>query len=345
MKKNIIYVFIILSLVVAVILIHRSKQEAKKATSDNDFTVANVSEVDRIVISDKKATADLRREADHWKINGKYKVMPAKMEVLLETISKIAVHAPVSNIRREAVMKDFDSGTTKVEIYRKNESKPFKVYYVDGNTEDSKGTYMLMEIDGKKALKPYVMVIPGFVGIVNVRYFTDETEWRDTNIFDYSLGDIKQVSVSYPDDQENSFYIQVIHQDSFAVYRHGQSDPTPSGKIYKEGVVKYLSSFDFLNAEAFDNNNPQKDSILNSVPYVSITITEKTNYSKQMVVYRMPLNRRSKMQFDQTGKKLPFDLDRYYAVINRGNDFVIIQDFVFGKIFRKYSDFLLKSDR
>lgn len=345
MKKNIVYVLILLLLAVAVVLIHRSKQEAKKATTDMDFTVAKVDEVERIVISDERATADLRREADHWKINGKYRVMPAKMDVLLETISRIAVHAPVSNIRRELVMKDFEAGATKVEIYRKGESKPFKVYYVDGNTEDSKGTYMLMEIDGKKAQKPHVMVIPGFVGILNVRYFTDETEWRDTNIFDYSFGDIKQVSVSYPADPENSFYINMISQDSFAVYRHGQPEPTPSGEIYKEGVVKYLSSFDFLNAEAFDNSNPKKDSIVNAVPYVSIAITEKTNFSKQMVVFRMPLGKRSKSQFDQAGGRLPFDLDRYYASINGGKDFVIIQDFVFGKVFRKYADFLLTGNR
>ncbi|HXH17452.1 MAG TPA: hypothetical protein VNJ07_00085, partial [Chitinophagales bacterium] len=66
--------------------------------------------------------------------------------------------------------------------------------------------------------------------------------------------------------------------------------------------------------------------------------------SKQMVVYHMPLNRRSKLQYDAQGNRLPYDLDRYYAVINNGNDFVIIQDFVFGKIFRKYSDFILKEN-
>lgn len=343
MKKNIIYILIILLLVVAVILINRSKQEAKKTTSDTDFKVANVEEVERIVITDKRGAADLRREADHWKINGKFRVMPPKMEVLLETIAKLAVHSPVSNIRREAVMKDFESGATKVEIYRKDESKPFKVYYVDGTTEDSKGTYMLMEVEGKKAQKPYVIEIPGFVGILNVRYFTDETEWRDTNIFDYSLEDIKQITVQYPMQPENSFYINAVGADSFEVHPvRNVKEKMPVPKIYKEGVVKYLSSFEFLNAEAFANEYPKKDSVLNSMPFASITITEKSTYSKQMLVFHMPLGKRSKTQFDQSGGRLPHDLDRYYASINGGKDFVIIQDFVFGKIFRKYSDFLAK---
>ena len=343
MKKNLIYASLLILLAAAVIFINYSKREAAKVPTDMDFTVAEGETVDRVILSDKLDTADLKREADHWKINGKYRVMQSKMDMLLETIHKIAIHSPVANTRREAVMKEFDSGSTKVEIYRSREDKPFRVYYVDGNTEDSKGTYMLMEIGGTKAEKPYIIKIPGFVGILNVRYFTGETEWRDTNIFDYLLEDIRQITVQYPLQPENSFYINAVSADSFAVYPAGSvKNQKPAGHIYKEGVVKYLSSFEFLNAEAFDNNNSKKDSIINSAPFVSITITDKTVISKQMLVFHMPLNRRSKTQFDERGDQLPYDLDRYYASINDGKDFVIIQDFVFGKIFRKHSDFLLK---
>ncbi|HXH18106.1 MAG TPA: hypothetical protein VNJ07_03395, partial [Chitinophagales bacterium] len=268
MKKNILYAAIILLMTAAVILINRSKREAAKITTDMDFTVANVSEVDRIVLSDKKDTADLRREADHWKINGRYRVMQPKINVLLETIQKVSVYSPVSNVRKPAVMKEFEAGATKVEIYRTGENKPFRTYYVDGTTEDSKGTYMLMELEGRKAEKPYIMHIPGFVGILNVRYFTDETEWRDTNIFDYSMEEIKQITVQYPLQPENSFYIHALSEDSFEVSQVGNLKTIkPAARIYKEGVVKYLSSFEFLNAEAFDNLNPKKDSVKNSLPF------------------------------------------------------------------------------
>jgi len=202
---------------------------------------------------------------------------------------------------------------------------------------------MLMELNGRKAQRPYVMVVPGFIGILSVRYFTDETEWRDTKVFDYSLGDIKQITVRYPQLPARSFYINAVSDDSFAVYstQSGES-PHPAERINKEGVVRYLSSFKSLHAEAFDNNNSKRDSIVRSIPYVSVTITDKTNKVNQLVVYYMPLNKRSKLQFDPKGNRLPYDLDRYYAAINRGSDFVIIQDFVFGKIFRQYSDFIPK---
>ncbi len=344
MKRNITYIAILLFFAAAVIFIRHSKKEAANAPHDMDFAVKDIETVDRIVLSNRKDTADLRREAGHWKINGKYRVMQPKMKVLLETMQRLIIQGPVANNRRQAVLQDFDKGSTKVEVYRADDAKPFKTYYVDGNTEDSKGTYMLMELNGRKAERPFVMVVPGFTGILSVRYFTDETGWRDTKVFDYSPGDIKQITVSYPQLPGHSFYINVAGDDSFAVYPvQSDGSPQPAEKVYKEGVIRYLSLFRSLHAEGFDNNNSKKDSIISSTPYVSVAITDKNNNVNRLVVYYMSLNRRSKQQVDRQGIRLPYDLDRYYATINSGNDFVTIQDFVFGKIFRRYSDFVLKA--
>ena len=161
---------------------------------------------------------------------------------------------------------------------------------------------MRMELNGAAAEKIYVINIPGFTGLLDVRYFTDETEWRDTGIFDYGMGDIAQVSVQYPMQPEFSFNLVVVNADSFILTQPGNSAITGSAKIYKEGVVKYLSSFDFLNAEMYDNTNPKKDSITNAMPYATVMLTERNGYSKQMTVFYMPLNRRSKSSQAIKGK-------------------------------------------
>jgi hypothetical protein len=105
--------------------------------------------------------------------------------------------------------------------------------------------------------------------------------------------------------------------------------------------MKYLSSFTFLNVEMYDNDNPKRDSITASTPFASVTVTAKNGETKPMTVYYMPLNRRSKAQFDAQGNYLPHDQDKYYAVINGGKDFVVIQHFVFGKLFRSYHEFFV----
>jgi hypothetical protein len=114
-------------------------------------------------------------------------------------------------------------------------------------------------------------------------------------------------------------------------------------KIYYPGVIKFLSSFDFLNAESFANELGDKDSIISQTPFLVMSVTDKKGKTKKMTVFQMPLNKRSKLQHDQYGNELPFDLDRFYALINDGKDFVVIQNFVFGKVFRKYEDFLKRA--
>jgi hypothetical protein len=45
---------------------------------------------------------------------------------------------------------------TKVEVYKNNESTPFKVYYVGPETLDGMGSFAIMEIDGNTAKKPRI---------------------------------------------------------------------------------------------------------------------------------------------------------------------------------------------
>ena len=39
------------------------------------------------------------------------------------------------------------------------------------------------------------------------------------------------------------------------------------------------------------------------------------------------------MQFDYEGNPLKYELDKYFALVNNGQDFALIQHFVFGKLF------------
>lgn len=335
MKKNILYLAVLAIVAAIGFLVFKQKKAGMQVSSDQNFAVAHVDSIDRIVLENKTAKAELRREGDHWRINDRYKAMQPKVDKLLETIKKVQVEYPVAKAAMENADKELTAKATKVEIYRKGESSPFKVYYVGGVTTNSKGTFMRME----SAEQIYAMTVPGHIGLLDVRYFTEEIEWRDTGIFDYDMDDIAQVSVQYPQHPDSSFTLKVVNADSVEL-TPTIAVPGPK-KISKERVAKYLTSFSFLNAEMYDNDNPKKDSISSSTPFASVVVTDRSGISKQMTVYYMPLNRRSKSQFDEKGDYLPYDLDKYYAVINDGKDFVVIQDFVFGKIFRRYSDFLV----
>jgi hypothetical protein len=97
--------------------------------------------------------------------------------------------------------------------------------------------------------------------------------------------------------------------------------------------------FQQKNAEAYANEHSKLDSIKQSKPFCTITVTNRSGKTQVVPVHYMPINRRSKLQFDEKGKPIAFDRDRFFAFIHNQGDMVIIQQFNFGDVFQRYEDF------
>ena len=57
----------------------------------------------------------------------------------------------------------------------------------------------------------------------------------------------------------------------------------------------------------------------------------------------MPLTSESMMQYDKKGNPVMYDADRFFATINNGSDFVIVQQFHMGRLFKKIAFFIANS--
>jgi hypothetical protein len=81
----------------------------------------------------------------------------------------------------------------------------------------------------------------------------------------------------------------------------------------------------------------RKDSILNSPPFIIITLTDTAGVSNSIKTFHKkgPVG-----QTNLQGLPLPYDLDRLYASVNDGQDFTIIQYFTFDKVLRPKPFFL-----
>jgi hypothetical protein len=224
------------------------------------------------------------------------------------------------------------SENKKVEIYDKD-GELLKSYIVGGPTLDSKGTYMLME----GSSTPFVVTIPGFQGVVDTRYETDEEKIRSTSIFRLRMNELADVSVQYTGKPDSSFSIRVISADSFEV-SNGKGITLAGPTVNKEHVMQYLRYFEFVNCEAFQNSLDKKDSILKTTPFCTFIVTDRQGQQHGVTCYHMPRNLTSE-QFDKKGNELQFDIDHYFATINNGKDFVIIQQFHFGKLFKSFDFF------
>lgn len=281
----------------------------------------------------------LERQNGNWIANGEYPALNYKVDLLMSTIRTVRVRYPVPERQYERAVRDLAARGIKVELYKNHEDDPFHVYYVGNHTSDYHGTYMIRELDGQLANWPYVTHIPGFPGFLTPRYITDIEEWRDLTVFDYDMDDIKRVKVDYPLHPEASYVLKSHGIDDYEVQPLNQREKIER-PLYKTGVREYLNSFQRLNAEAFENRLPQKDSILQTTPFAKVSVQTFSGEQNDIRVFYMPVTQRTRTPYVD-GRLREFDPERFFASINNEQDLVIIQEFVFGKIFRQYEDFFM----
>ncbi|MCD4734519.1 MAG: hypothetical protein K8R53_00620, partial [Bacteroidales bacterium] len=73
--------------------------------------------------------------------------------------------------------------------------------------------------------------------------------------------------------------------------------------------------------------------------YHIITLTDTAGVENIVKTYYKP---NDMLRFDMEGILYTYDLDRLFALINEDRDFVLIQYFVFDKVFRELEYFRVK---
>ena len=336
MKKNKIILFLAAVLAIVVIFLIWKNKKGTMEESLTDFAVSDTASITKIFLADKNnRSITLQKNSNStWTVNGKYKARPDGVKTLLGTIKNLAVKTRVAKSAYNNVIKGLAAGGVKCEIYQHDEKKPMKVYYVGGSTADVLGTFMLLE----NSSLPCVIEIPGFQGYLTTRYSTLEENWRDRCVFDYVPEEIKKIEVNYYRDPSLSFSIEKMNHH----YMVSSTDPVHAIKnIDTLAVFSYLAFFKYLCFENWveEFSEQQRDSLKMTLPLNTITVTNQAGVKSSMTTYPRPIKRSSLAQADSEGNPLKYDMDKLFAFINEGNDFVLIQYYVFGKIFRQKDDF------
>jgi hypothetical protein len=100
-----------------------------------------------------------------------------------------------------------------------------------------------------------------------------------------------------------------------------------------------LTAFSKINFEALLNDmHPARiDSLISGTPFHIITLTKKTGEEQEVKTYHKPAQ---PGEINYLGEPVLYDRDRFYASLNDGQDFVLIQFYVFDKITRPLDYFL-----
>jgi len=348
MKKNrFVFIFaIVLALVVLVLFLTQKKTTYKSA--QNDFAIDDTSVVTKIFMSDKNNNSLklTRVESGKWFVNDKYPAQKKMIDMLLTTMAELEVKEIVAKKAHNAIIKDMAVNSVKVEVYQMAfrinlfnwiilfpHEKLTKVYYVGGATPSNRGSYMLMD----NSEEPFVVYLPGLRGFVSPRYSPIEKYWRDFTVFNKSLPEISSVKMEFPSNQEDSYEIK--NEKPGKVTLISLIDNKWISDFDTVKILTFLSGFRNLNFEALLNDmDPlRKDSILNSKPFIIITVTDTSRTNQSIKVYH---KNNSAGYTDSENNPLPYDPDRLYALVNDGKDFTLIQFFAFDKVLRPKFFFL-----
>jgi hypothetical protein len=108
-------------------------------------------------------------------------------------------------------------------------------------------------------------------------------------------------------------------------------------------VLSFLTSFADIRFEALLENQVDKnfiDSVITSTPKTIITLTDRAGKVNEIKIFK---KKGFAGMYDENGMAMePMDLDRAYAVVNNGGDFVLIQYYVFDSVTRTLSYLLGK---
>lgn len=322
---------VLLSIIIAVYYFTSSNSTIRRELSN--FAVKDTASIDKIFMADKnnhQVTLE-RVSATEWTVDGKEPARKDGIRLLLETICDMAVRNPVPKSMEATVLRDMAGASQrKVELYSKD--KLIKTFYVGSESPDNEGTYMMLE--GSSV--PFEVHIPGFRGILNVRFNPKADVWSDPFLFSLSAKTIRFISYSDFEKPENSYTLSYDGQFQVAINE-------PSGKLVlpidTAAAFAYLAQFKQLNYEAkVDNSFEGYKKIMDLPDFARIKVIDE-NKKEHSIKFkrRWPIEGQT-----INGKPAPYDVDRCYAYIEKNDELVLAQYFVVDRILLPLSYFTIK---
>lgn len=301
---------------------------------DRLFRIANTDRIHKIFMAHRDGeTVTLERQGRHWIYNGQYRARQNAMDNLLHAIQNVQVKYKPPRAAVPNMVEDLATFGIKVELYNARDEL-LKAYYVGGGTADERGTHIIME----GAEQPYVAHIPGWQGNLRFRYQLTGDDWRDKTVFGASVDEIRSVSVAYPRQRSKSFRLEKAGPD-YSITPFYRTSPSLGDTPVAGRAEQFLYGFSNLGAEAFENKNPRRDSIVQTLPFSIIRLERTNGQVKTVRLYPvLPLT----TIWDDTQPIPNSPIERYFAATESG-DFLLVQHRVFQRILWPYERFFAKA--
>ncbi len=335
MNKKLIISFALFAILA--IVVYWLRRDAKDIESnsfpDRDFAVRDTQNVYKIFLADREGTQVLlERNEGGWVLNNQYEAFEHTVNMLLSTLAELQVKYIPPRTAVPTLVKDVAANGIKVELYNKANER-LKTFYVGGNTPDDMGTAFIME--GYE--QPYIMHLPSLEGGLRSRFRIREQQLISRWIFQEQTEDIVQVEINYPTQRNRSFVLKMKGKEASVAPFYPTTKPI-AGEILPAAVESFLYGFQKLGAEAVLQDESERDSILQLIPFCEIKLTDSDGGISDLQlwpIYDMVAEEEAK--FDNPQKE--WFIERYYAYSPEKGLFYLIQHHVFGKVLWGYDNF------
>ena len=308
------------------------------------FNVYDTAAITKLFFADKSGNQTVLQRTDNgWTVNNDFTANNDLVNQMIYTLNHIRIK-PVPVKQSENIITRLASSNIKVEVYQNmplinlfdiikigSSEKLSKVFYIGGVTQDNMGSYILRE--GSDNV--YIAYLPALKGSISARFTANPTDWRSHLIFEDQINNIQSVKLEVGNDPDNGFVINENGRYQYSMTRlNGQTVEFDTLR-----VLNLMSSFNNVRFEAFlnDVDPARRDSIVNSQFEQRLTVTTKDGRSRSVTTYSMRANADMYDYSDDDLDKFDDmikDPDHKYALLSDGNEFVLIQDFVFGKLLK-----------
>lgn len=282
----------------------------KKPTDRSDFKVEDTAAVTKIFLADmNNHTVLLEKKENGWLVNGEYPARPELIQVLLETLGRLEVKQKLSQNAVEGAVKTLATNHHKVEIYLNGESKPYKVIYVGGPTQDHLGTYMLIE----GAKEPYICYVPGERAYLTPRFTPIADEWRSRVLFDFAAAEqIASVKVENKTSPASSFELRYGKEKKFKLIDINRNQEV--GGFDTLRAKDYLRRFKSLGFVRYTQaEDAHLDSLKAKYHLNTITVTATSGKVSKLQLFQSPLPPGS---VDDIGNPITYDMDEMFGLVD-----------------------------
>ncbi|MFN7240047.1 MAG: hypothetical protein ACK5UE_07000 [Chitinophagales bacterium] len=338
MKKNLPLVLVVIALVA--VLAYLKYNKSKTNFEEIEFHIADVNEIGSIIISDKQGNKSVLRKADtKWLVNDSFFAEKAKMVILLQTINKLQIEMPIGDSMRKMAIQDLRTLGREITINNKDGDE-IKTFYV--GSQMGAGNVMILKENGIVATDPFIVKIPGIKATdLKHRFPANPNAWYTTEVFSTSIDKIKSITVNFHERPQNSFRLT---KDEDLIKIDPLVDSMKINKsLNKEHVIQFLLEFESKHFEGKIKNDSVISYIKASKPAYTIELEDMLQEKRYIKLFKMPSSFNGvdlgSPAVDAMGKRLPFNLDKYWAYSSYSKDFAIAQYYVFGPILVPYNYF------